>query len=467
MAEILFHGAAGQVTGSMHILEVAGKRIVLDCGLFQGRRKESEIANRSFPVAPGDIDAVLLSHAHIDHSGRLPKLAGEGFEGTIHCTLATRDLAAVLLQDSAHIQMEDARYLNKKRRKKGEPPVEPLYGPEDVVTALRSMTGHPYDRWFHVVDGVQARFFDAGHMLGSAGILVRAQEDSKRVTIAFTGDVGRCGVPILRDPTPLPPCDYIISESTYGGRHSDPVVQMKPRLADAVRRTIARGGKVIIPAFSVGRTQTLLYYLNQLFADKEIDPIKVYVDSPLAINATDVFKMHAECYDRDATTFLYEVGHVLSGPNVTFVREPSESKRLNLRRKPAIIIAASGMCEAGRILHHLKHGVQRDRNTIMIVGYQAEHTLGRRIVEREQFVKIYGTRYRLKAEVVVFNGFSSHADTDELFAHLSPRSADCRACFLVHGEHDQASALRDRLLGGGFGDVKIPQRGDRHQLKLS
>lgn len=467
MASLLFHGAAGQVTGSMHLLKVGGRTIVLDCGLFQGRRKESEAANRRFPVSAKSVDAVLLSHAHIDHSGRLPKLVREGFEGAIHCTSATRDLAAILLQDSAHIQLEDAKYLNKKRSRKGLPPIEPLYEAEDATEALRIMTGHAYNRWFDVTTGVQARFFEAGHMLGSAGIQIRVQEKGKQTTVVFTGDVGRPGVPILRNPAPLPEADYIISECTYGGRRSEPVTLMKPHLADVVRRTVGRGGKVIIPAFSVGRTQTLLYYLNQLFADKELEPIQVFVDSPLAINATDVFKMHPECYDRDASTFLYEVGHVLSGPNVTFVREPSESKRLNLRRKPAIIIAASGMCEAGRILHHLKHGVSRERNTIMIVGYQAQHTLGRRIVEREPFVKVFGKRHRLTAEVVVFNGFSSHADADELFNHLSPRGSTCRSCFLVHGEEDQANALRNRLMAADFKDVNIPQAGDEHELQLT
>jgi len=459
-----FHGAAGQVTGSMHLLRANGKIIALDCGLFQGRRKESEAANRTFPVKGAEVHAVLLSHAHIDHCGRLPKLISDGFDGTIHATPATRDLAAILLQDSAHIQMEDAKYLNKKLKRRGEPLIDPLYRPEDATQAIRLIVGHSYNRWFDVTDGVRARFFEAGHMLGSAGIEVRVRENGKEVTLTFTGDVGRPGVPILRDPAPLPDSDYIISESTYGGRKSEPVPKMKPRLAEVVKRTVGRGGKVIIPAFSVGRTQTLLYYLNQLFAEQTLPAIPVFVDSPLAINATDVFKMHPECYDRDASSFVHEVGHLLSGPNVTFVREASESKELNRRKEPCIVIAASGMCEAGRILHHLKHGASVQRNTIMIVGYQARHTLGRRIVDREPEVRVFGKMYPLEAEVVVFNGFSSHADSDELVSYLSPQASRCRSCFLVHGETEQAEALRKRLSDNGFAEVYIPQAGDIHEL---
>jgi metallo-beta-lactamase family protein len=465
MARVKFHGAAGEVTGSMHLIEAAGKLIVLDCGLFQGRRAEAATKNLSFPCDPRDVHAVLLSHAHIDHSGRLPKLVGDGFSGDIHCTFATRDLAAVLLQDSAHIQMEDAKYLNKKRRRKGLEPIEPLYQPTDTIATLRRMNGHAYDHWFPVADGVRARFIEAGHMLGSAGILLEITESKDRtVRLFFTGDVGRWGVPILRDPRPIPPCDYIITESTYGGRVSPPVRDMKGQLRAVIERTIARGGKVIIPAFSVGRTQTLLYNLNQLFADGELAPVPVYVDSPLAINATDVFKMHPECYDRDAETFLFEVGHLLSGPHVHFVREAEDSKRLNRRRKPNVVIAASGMCEAGRILHHLKHGVNKTRNTVMIVGYQAAHTLGRRIVERVEQVRIFGKKYDLKAEVVVLNGFSSHADANELRDHLAPRAAENKHCFMVHGEPDQQGPLSESLGQVGFRNITPPQPGDEFTL---
>lgn len=465
MAKLRFHGAAQEVTGSMHLLEMNGSLIALDCGLFQGRRAEAAAKNVSFPCDPADLDALILSHAHIDHCGRLPRLVKGGFDGPIYSTAATRDLAAVMLQDSAHIQSEDARYLNKKRAKKGEPPIEPLYEAEDARQALRLFTAHPYDRWFHVIDGIKARFFEAGHMLGSAGVLIEATESrGSSITLAFTGDVGRWGVPILRDPAPIPHCDYVISESTYGGRRSDPVVQMKPRLRQVVEDTVARGGKVIIPAFSVGRTQTLVYHLNQLFHENGLDVVPVFVDSPLAINATEVFTMHPDCYDRDATSFLHDAGNILDGPNVYFVRAASDSKKLNQRRKPAIIIAASGMCEAGRILHHLKHGVSDKKNTILIVGFQAAHTLGRRIVERADTVKVYGEKHKLKAQVVVLNGFSSHADAGELRRHLAPHATRCKRAFLVHGEPDQAIALRTSMLEDGFRRVEIPAPDDEFTL---
>jgi len=460
MARLIFHGAAQEVTGSMHLVETRAGLISLDCGLYQGRRSESRAKNRSFPCDPRDIKAVLLSHAHIDHSGRLPRLVRGGFSGTIHCTSATRDLAAVLLQDSAHIQEEDAKYLNKKRKRNGEDPIEPFYEPADATETMRFTSGHAYDRMFPVLPGVRGMFIEAGHMLGSSGILLEIDEPPGRtVRLFFTGDVGRWGVPILRDPKAIPPCDYIISESTYGGRTSPPVQDMQGRLREVVNRTVERKGKLVIPAFSVGRTQTLLYNLNHLFRSGEIKTLPVYVDSPLAINATDVFKLHPECFDRDARTFLFEVGHLLSGPNVHFVREAADSKLINQRRRPCIIIAASGMCEAGRILHHLKHNVRHPRNTILIVGYQAAHTLGRRIVEHVDKVKIYGQHYPLKAEVVVLNGFSSHADANELRRHLAPRAADNKACFLVHGELDQSGALSTSLLEMGFRDVQIPPPG--------
>ncbi len=465
MAELIFHGAAQEVTGSMHLLRANGSLIALDCGLFQGRRAEAKTKNLSLPVDGPALSAVLLSHAHIDHCGRLPKLVRDGFTGQIHCTMATRDLAAILLQDSAHIQFEDAKYLNKKRARKGLDPIEPLYEPADATQTLRFMHGHPYERWVNVAPGVRAQFIEAGHMLGSAGVLIEIEEQKgQTIRLFFTGDVGRPGVPILRDPRPIPACDYIISESTYGGRTSPPVRDMKGKLQEIVNHTLAKQGKLIIPAFSVGRTQTLLYALNQLFATGEIPDTPVYVDSPLAINATDVFKMHPECYDRDARTFAFEAGQLLSGPNVTFVREAADSKRINRRRKPAIVIAASGMCEAGRILHHLKHGVKHPRNTILIVGYQAAHTLGRRMVEGAEKVKIYGQTYPLKAEVRVLNGFSSHADRNELIAHLAPQAGNCRTLFLVHGEPDQSIALRTALIGRGYRDVRIPEAGKTFAL---
>ncbi len=465
MAGLTFHGAARQVTGSMHLLDANGKLIALDCGLFQGRRAESRALNLRHPCDPRRLHAVVVSHAHIDHTGRLPMLIRDGFEGVIHTTPATRDLCAVMLADAAHIQEEDARFLSKRRRKEGEPSVDPLYTQNDAVQTIRQMQSSPYGRWFKVAHGVHARYFDAGHMLGSAGIELEINEDNRpKKTLVFTGDVGRRGVPLLRDPDPLPSCDYLICESTYGGRTTDPLDDLKPKLADVIRRTVSRGGKVLIPAFSVGRTQTIIYYLRQLFVGGELDRVPVYVDSPLAINATDVFRLHPECFDEDARAFAHNPGGILDGPAIHFVQTREDSKRVTRRRAPCIIIAASGMCEAGRILHHLRHGVKHERNTVLIVGFQAAHTLGRRIVEREPFVRIYGEKHALKAEVVVLNGFSSHADATELKAHTDPLAGRCKAVFLVHGEVDQASALADTMRASGHRSVRIPAMGENHPL---
>jgi metallo-beta-lactamase family protein len=465
MAKLTFHGAARQVTGSMHLLEANGKLIVLDCGLFQGRRAEARELNLRHPCDPGKIHAVVVSHAHIDHTGRLPMLIRDGFTGVIHTTPATRDLCAIMLADAAHIQEEDARFLNKRRRGKGDPQIEPLYTGDDAVQAVRQMQSSPYGRWFKVAHGVHARYFDAGHMLGSAGIEVEINEDDRpRKTLVFTGDVGRWGVPLLRDPSPLPECDYLICESTYGGRRTDPVDDLKAKLADVVRRTVARGGKVLIPAFSVGRTQTIIYYLRQLFVSGELERIPVYVDSPLAINATEVFRLHPECFDDDAREFAHNPGGILNGPAIHFVQTREDSKRVTRRRAPCIVIAASGMCEAGRILHHLRNGVQYERNTVLIVGFQAAHTLGRRMVEHEEFINIYGERHKLKAEVVVLNGFSAHADAVELKKHTDPLAGRCKQVFLVHGEVDQSSALADTMRASGHRDVQIPAMGESRAL---
>ncbi len=457
MAKLTFHGAAQQVTGSMHLLEANGKLIALDCGLFQGRRAETRELNRRHPCDPGSIHAVVVSHAHIDHTGRLPLLVKDGFSGVIHTTPATRDLCAIMLADSAHIQEEDARYLNKKRRHGDDPLIEPLYTSTDAVQAVRQIQASPYQRWFKVASGVHARYFEAGHMLGSAGIEVEITEaNGKKRVLVFTGDVGRKGTPILRNPAPLPECDYLICESTYGARNTDPIVDLKPRLAEVVRRTVARNGRIIIPAFSVGRTQTIVFYLRQLFTSGELAALPVYIDSPLAVNATEIFRLHPECYDRDAREFNSQTGSILSGPNLRFVQSVEESKRIIRRRSPCIVIAASGMCEAGRILHHLRNSVQHERNTILIVGFQAAHTLGRRIVERDEYVKVYGERHKLKAEVVVMNGFSAHADARELKAHTDPLAGRCKKAFLVHGEIDQSSVLADTMRASGHREVYIP-----------
>ena len=465
MISLSFHGAAQEVTGSLHLLDVNSNRIALDCGLYQGRRAEANRRNTTHPCDPGDIDAVILSHAHIDHSGKLPRLVKDGFSGAVYATPATRDLCALMLADSAHIQEEDAYYINKKRLRRGDPPVEPIYTSQDAVRTVALMHAVSYGRWFHVVPDVRARFFDAGHILGSAGVEIEINSNGRpHRKLVFTGDMGRFDTPILRDPAPLPPCDYLICESTYGGRRTGRAADLKDQLEAVLQKTFERRGKVIIPAFSVGRTQNVVYHLAQLMQENRIKRVPVYIDSPLSVSASEIFKLHPECYDEDALAFQTRAGDILGADCCTYVRDVEESKKIHRRRSPCVIISASGMCEVGRILHHLKNNIRSARNTILIVGYQAAHTLGRRLVEREPKVRIFGQRYRVKAEVKVLNGFSAHADMDELARLTSPVGAGCRQAFVVHGEPDQSAALQRTMSGNGFGRVEVPQPGETFTL---
>lgn len=460
MAKITFCGAAQEVTGSMHVVEVAGKRIALDCGLFQGRRREAAEKNKRFLLPANSIDAVVLSHAHIDHTGRVPMLVKQGFAGKIYATAATRDLCAVMLADSAHIQEEDAKYLNRKSIANGGPPIEPLYEAHDVIDALRLYRTVAFYRKFHVTPHVTASFFETGHMLGSAGIELSIEEPgAKPHTLVFSGDLGRFDLPILRDPAPLPLCDTLICESTYGGKVSPRIEDLKGQLREVIVDTQKRGGKIIIPAFSVGRTQSIVYYIHQLKHEGAIDDIPVFVDSPLSVNATQVFQMHPDCYDVDARAFDNETGDMLGAGAVTYVSSVDQSKSLDSRGDSCVIISSSGMCESGRILHHLKHAVESPKNTILIVGFQGQHTLGRRIVERAKHVRIFGQEFPLRAAVVVLNGFSGHADKNELQRLTKPLAGRCKQAFLVHGEEDQMTAMQATMRGDGFKSVEMPRMG--------
>jgi metallo-beta-lactamase family protein len=452
---VTFWGATRGVTGSMHRVDACGRTVLLDCGLFQGRRAESHYRNRTFPFRPKDVDAVLLSHAHIDHCGNLPNLVRQGFAGPIYCTPATRALAAVMLGDAAKIQEEDAAYLNRKRPR-GEPRVEPLYDGRDVYRTLLQLKAVPLDRPVTLARGLEARFVEAGHLLGSAMIALRAGERR----LSFTGDLGRPGLPILRDPAPVPPGDLLISESTYGGHTHEPVEETAERLGEVVRRTAERGGKLLIPAFSVGRTQTVIYFLHQLMRAGRLPDLPVYVDSPMAVRATEVFGAHPECFGEPTLRLLQEYPDLFGGERIHYVEKVHESIALNDRREPCVIVAASGMCEAGRILHHLKHNIEDARSTVLIVGYQAPETLGRRLVERRAEVRILGRSLSLKAEVVVLNGLSSHADHGGLLRSLAPLAETVQRVRLVHGEPERAAALADGLRAAGFADVAIPERGE-------
>ncbi len=460
---VTFWGAARTVTGSMHQVDACGQSLLLDCGLYQGRRTESRVRNQKFPFRPRDIDAVLLSHAHIDHCGNLPNLVKQGFTGPIYCTPATRALAAVMLGDAAKIHEEDADYLNRHRNR-NEPAVEPLYDGRDVYRTLLRLRAVPYDTPFEVGPGLEAEFTDAGHLLGSAMTRLRGDRRDAGPTsewsLTYTGDLGRPGLPILRDPAPIPPADLVICESTYGGHRHEDVEETSERLRDVVLHTVERGGKLLIPAFSVGRTQTIVYFLHQLMNAGRLPDLPIFVDSPMALRATEVFRAHPECFDEPTLQLLREHPDLFGEQHVRYVDKVHESIGLNHRREPCIIISASGMCEAGRVLHHLKHNIEDRRCTILIAGYQAADTLGRRLVERQPEVRILGRTLALKAEVVVLNGLSSHPDHDGLLARLSPLAGTARQIRLVHGEPERAAALAEGLWAVGFTDVAVPECGE-------
>ncbi|MBI5472758.1 MAG: MBL fold metallo-hydrolase [Ignavibacteriae bacterium] len=465
--QIQFQGAARTVTGSMHVLTVNGKTILLDCGTYHGRREESRKRNEIFPFDPSSIDAVVLSHAHIDHSGNLPTLVKQGFHGAIYATLATKDLCNVMLRDSAHIQEKDAEFVNKKHLKKRLPPVAPLYTIDDAEDTITLFQGIKYGEEFPVVDGIDARFEDAGHILGSASVSLTLRENGKKVMLAFTGDLGRPRLPILRDPVFIGDADYLISESTYGGRFHAPIAAMEEQLLDPLRRGIDRGAKMIIPAFSVGRTQEIVYVLHNLSEQGKIDNLPVFVDSPLSINVTNVFKTHPECFDEETHRILKQPRNndPFGFARLTYIRDVNMSKELNDRKGPYIIISAQGMCEAGRILHHLSNSITDPKNMVIIVGYQAEHTLGKRLVMKEPVVNIFGEPHELKAEVVVLNSFSGHADRNELleYTHRFDRRR-LRQTFLVHGDFDQSEKLAAGMTEAGMSRVSIPERGDVVEL---
>ncbi|HEY3739775.1 MAG TPA: MBL fold metallo-hydrolase [Bryobacteraceae bacterium] len=469
--KITFYGAARTVTGSMHHLHVNGENYLMDCGLFQGHRKEAAERNTNFPFPPSSIKAVLLSHAHIDHSGNLPQLVKRGFYGPIYTTPATIDLCKPMLADSAHLQESDADFLNRRtarRRRIGAPDptplIEPLYTSEDAEKTQPLFRPVELGHATEVGDGVVYKSIEAGHMLGSTSMTVELNENGKKVTLGFSGDVGRKNLPIIRDPQSLPPADYLIMESTYGDRLHEPDQPVRQKLADVINRTSNRGGKIIVPSFAVGRTQQLVLLIHQLIEANEIGNLPVFVDSPLAVNTTDVFKKHQECYDEETAQFLASGKDPFGFKRLTYIRDVADSKALNDLRGPMVIISASGMCEAGRILHHLKNNIENPRNTVLITGFQAENTLGRKIVEKQAEVNIFGEPYRLRAEVVQLSELSGHADQHELLEWMSPMMSRVKKVWLVHGEpraqEPLAALIRERFKV----ECTNPARGDSFDL---
>lgn len=455
---INFHGAAHTVTGSQHLLEINGQRLLLDCGLYQGRREESYARNLKFSHDPHKVDAVLLSHAHIDHCGNLPNLVDDGFSGPIYATRATVDLATIMMADSGRIQEADAEFVNKKKHARGEAPIEPLYTEADAEAAAKLFQGVEYGAPFEPIPGVIARFVEAGHILGSAAISLEIEERGRKIRFWFSGDIGRYKLPLLRDPVLPEAVDYLLMESTYGDKsHEDPTAAFD-EFREVVKRTLNRGGKLIVPAFAVGRTQEIVYHLNEMMSAGEVPMAPVFVDSPLAVRASNVFRAHPECFDEETRKFVVEARHpALDFKMLTYIQSVEESKALNERKEPMVIISASGMAETGRILHHLKNNIENPKNTVCIVSWQAPYTLGRRLADREKQIKIFGEVYNRNAEVATIGGLSGHAGQDLLIKYATNVKNSVKKVFLVHGEEKQAGILTEKLKAQNMREIYYPE----------
>lgn len=464
--KVTFWGAAQTVTGSKHLLTtVGGKKILLDCGLFQNKGAEEH--NRHLGFAPAEIDYLILSHAHIDHSGAIPILVKQGFRGKIYCTPATLDLCVIMLADSAKIQESDIEYINKKRAKKGQSAIEPLYSQNDVEEALTLFVAKDYNQWHTIDDEVQLLFTDAGHILGSACVNLKVRESKDKVIhLLFSGDVGRNGDLILKDPEETAQADYIICESTYGNRLHEHRENTKQRLIEIIDRTcIKNRGKIIIPAFSLGRTQELVYTLDRMKTEGLLPNIKVYVDSPLAVNATNIMRKHVECYNANIKAYMAKDADPFGFNNLHYIKDVEESIALNDNKEPCIIISSSGMMEAGRIKHHVKNNISNERNTILIVGFNAANTLGDRLLKGEKEVRIFGEDYIVKASIEEMQAFSAHADYEELLYWLRWQNPQLvKRTFLVHGEYEAQKEFKEKLIAAGFNNIEIPARGESYDL---
>lgn len=461
-------GAAEEVTGSKHVLEVDGHTILIDCGAFQGRRAEADRKNRQFEVPADKLEAVILTHAHFDHSGLLPMLGLNGFKGNIYATPATRDLANIIMMDSARIQARDAEYLRKQAAKRGESfNWQPLYTETDAINTVNQFVTVSYNRPTWITPNIKLEFFDAGHILGSAmAVLTITEKNGKETRIAYTGDLGRKGKAIIRDPAILPPVDYMLLESTYGNRRHESTDDALAMLADVANKAIKMNGKIIIPAFAIERTQELVYYFHMLVDHKVIPEIPIYVDSPMAVNATSIFQVHPECYDAEThDAFIKHHNNPFGFNSLRFVTSVDESKSLNKMKGPMIIISADGMCEAGRITHHLANTIDDPNNQILLVGYMADHTLGRRLQNRELEVKIMGEWHNVRASITQINAFSAHADYQEATDWLKEMdTSTLKKIFMVHGEPDVQVVFKDHLERSGYSKVQIVKYGETYPL---
>jgi metallo-beta-lactamase family protein len=443
--KIHFLGATRTTTGSMYLFEINGRRLLLECGLFQGHREESIQRNCCFPFDPRQIDAVVLSHAHIDHAGNLPNLVKQGYAGKIHCTPATRDLCGIMLVDSAHIQTDDAAFVSKKRARQKMPPVEPLYSIADAEKAVRQFAAADYGQPFEPVGGVAVTFRDAGHILGAAQVVLDIREGERKFRWLFSGDIGRGGDEILRDPEPVENADYLQIESTYGGREHAVRTDADATVCRLVSEALQKKGKVIIPSFSVGRTQQIVYVLHQLTLSGCLPRVPIFVDSPLSVNATEIYRKHTECFNESIARFLRENANPFGMENLTYIREAEASKKLNDLKEPVIIISASGMCEAGRIRHHLKNNLGDVKNLILFIGYCAEHTLGAQILAGQSPVNIFGEPQAVRAQIASLDTYSGHADRNELKRYVEKITGDLKKICCIHGEESQCLAHAETL----------------------
>lgn len=462
---LTFWGAARQVTGSMHLVEANGARVLLDCGLMQGHRAQAKARNARLPFDGAALNAVLLSHAHLDHCGNLPTLVKSGFTRDIVGTHATNDLTRIMLLDAAKIQEQDAEYWNRKRVPRGEEPIEPLYTRPDAEAAIHALTGRAYERWFDVPGArLRAQFLDAGHILGSAITVLEAQENGQTLRLGFSGDLGVKDKLILRDPAPAPPLDYLIIEGTYGDRNHPAPRASESELARIIEETMRRGGKTIIPAFALDRTQEVVYSIHRSISSGALAPLPVFADSPLAMDATEIYRMHPEVFDAETVAFMEKYEDPFGFRQLTYTRDVEASKAINLVQGAAVIISANGMVEAGRILHHVKNNIQDPRNTILFVGYQAENTLGRRILDGMKRVRILGDEYSVRAQIARIDGFSAHADRRALLDWVRPIAAQLKGVFVVHAEERAADALVGGLRELGIANASAPTYGQQVTL---